>query len=62
MQKPRDPRYAGVATYSLPWHRAHRRRVTDWEGSKMRGILVFLIILLAGGGLFWALVGGCVAS
>ena len=28
----------------------------------MRGIIVFVIILLAGGGLFWALVGGCVAS
>lgn len=29
---------------------------------EMRGIIVFVIILLAGGGLFWALVGGCVAS
>lgn len=27
-----------------------------------RGILVFLVILLLGGGAFWALVGGCVAS
>jgi hypothetical protein len=27
-----------------------------------RGVLVFLVILLLGGGLFWALVGGCVAS
>jgi hypothetical protein len=27
-----------------------------------RGILVFLVILLLGGGVFWALVGGCVAS
>jgi hypothetical protein len=27
-----------------------------------RGILVFLVILLMGGGVFWALVGGCVAS
>jgi hypothetical protein len=28
----------------------------------MRGIIVFLAILLLGGGFFWALVGGCVAS
>jgi hypothetical protein len=28
----------------------------------MRGILVFLVILLLGGGFFWALVGGCIAS
>jgi hypothetical protein len=28
----------------------------------MRGLLVFLVILLLGGGFFWALVGGCVAS
>jgi hypothetical protein len=27
-----------------------------------RGIIVFLVILLLGGGVFWALVGGCVAS
>ena len=27
-----------------------------------RGVLVFLAILLLGGGVFWALVGGCVAS
>jgi hypothetical protein len=27
-----------------------------------RGILVFLVILLLGGGFFWALVGGCVAA
>ena len=27
-----------------------------------RGILVFLVILVLGGGVFWALVGGCVAS
>jgi hypothetical protein len=27
-----------------------------------RGLLVFLAILLLGGGFFWALVGGCVAS
>jgi hypothetical protein len=27
-----------------------------------RGVLVFLVILLLGGGVFWALVGGCVAS
>jgi hypothetical protein len=27
-----------------------------------RGILVFLVILLLGGGVFWALVGGCIAS
>jgi hypothetical protein len=27
-----------------------------------RGILVFLVILLLGGGVFWALVGGCIAA
>jgi hypothetical protein len=27
-----------------------------------RGIIVFLVILLLGGGVFWALVGGCIAS
>jgi hypothetical protein len=27
-----------------------------------RGILVFLVILFLGGGVFWALVGGCIAS
>lgn len=27
-----------------------------------RGILVFLAILLLGGGFFWALVGGCIAA
>jgi hypothetical protein len=27
-----------------------------------RGILVFLVILLLGGGVFWALVGGCLAA
>jgi hypothetical protein len=32
------------------------------EETRMRGILVFLAILLLGGGFFWALVGGCVAS
>jgi hypothetical protein len=27
-----------------------------------RAILVFVIILLLGGGVFWALVGGCMAA
>jgi hypothetical protein len=27
-----------------------------------RGILVFLVVLLLGGGMFWALVAGCVAA
>ena len=30
------------------------------EVGMARGILVFLAILLLGGGVFWALVGGCV--
>jgi hypothetical protein len=33
-----------------------------WRNLMARGILVFLVILLLGGGVFWALVGGCVAS
>ena len=32
------------------------------EETRMRGLLVFLAILLLGGGFFWALVGGCVAA
>jgi hypothetical protein len=34
----------------------------EWRYPMARGILVFLVILLLGGGVFWALVGGCVAS
>jgi hypothetical protein len=32
------------------------------EEVKVRGLIVFVVILLLGGGFFWALVGGCVAS
>jgi hypothetical protein len=36
--------------------------ISSSEETRMRGLLVFLVILLLGGGFFWALVGGCVAS
>jgi hypothetical protein len=34
----------------------------EWRYPMARGILVFLVILLLGGGVFWALVGGCIAA
>jgi hypothetical protein len=50
-----------VATAEAPLRRANSGEETE-EVVMGRGILVFLVILLMGGGVFWALVGGCVAS
>ncbi len=41
------------------WARPGRQSV---EVRSMRGVIVFVIILLLGGGIWAALVGGCVAS